>query len=274
MADPRVFLVTGCSSGIGRALARELRERGQRCIPTARREASLQELRNEGFEPLMLDVTDEGSIRGAVRDAIAREGRIDAVVNNAGTSLFGPLAETPLEDVRRMYETNVTGPLAVTQAVFAHMAGRGSGLVVNVGSMVGVVPTPWVGAYCGAKAAVHTWSDVLRAEVAPFGIDVMVVQPGGVRSDVADKAPVHADTPHYAPVRGHIERRSRASQSRPMEADAFARRVVDAMLARRPRHTVRVGAGVGLLNVLERLPRRWVLGLLSRGFGVTELRRP
>ncbi len=267
----QVVLVTGCSSGIGRALAAEFRRRGHRCFATARRAESVEALRKEGFDAVPLDVTDAESIRSAVASVLERAGRIDLLVNNAGTSLFGPLAETPLDDVRRMIETNLVGPLALVQAVFPSMAERRSGRIANVGSMVGVVPTPWVGAYSGAKAGLHVLSEALRMELAPFGIDVVVVQPAAVRSEVADKAPVHAHTPHYAPAAVAIEQRARASQTNPMSAEEFATRVADALLADEPPRTVRAGGGMGFLRVLERLPGSVREGRMAAAFGLGRL---
>jgi len=267
-AGQSVVLVTGCSSGIGRALARELSRRGQRCFASARRAESVLELEREGLEAVPLDVTSPDSIRAAVDAVVARAERIDVLVNNAGASLFGPLAELPLEDVRGVFETNVIGALGVCQAVFPHMASRGRGRIVNVGSMVGVVPTPWAGAYCGAKAALHAISEALRVEVAPFGLEVVVVQPGAVRSSVSEKSPCHSRTPHYAPLAAHIERRARASQERPMEAEAFARRVADAVTAPRPPRTLRAGGGVTALRALGRLPGRLRDRIFGRAFGL------
>jgi NAD(P)-dependent dehydrogenase (short-subunit alcohol dehydrogenase family) len=270
MQSERTVLVTGSSSGIGLALSREFAAQGHRCIPTARSAEAVGALLAEGFDALPLDVTDPESIAACVEQAIARAGRIDILVNNAGVSLFGPLAETPIADVRHMLETNFIGPLAVVQAVFPHMARQGSGRIVNVGSMVGVVPTPWVGAYSGAKAGLHMLSETLRTEVQPFGIDVVVVQPGGVRSEVAAKARRHSHTPHYAPAEHDIERRADASQSRPMSAEDFARRVVRAVTRPRAPRVVRAGAGLVVLGILERAPRLrdW---MWSRAFGVSKL---
>jgi short-subunit dehydrogenase len=269
-----VVLVTGSSSGIGRALAREYARRGVRCFAGARRPESLEELRAEGLEALALDVADAGSIRAAVDALIERAGRIDVLINNAGVSLFGPLAELPLDDVRRMLETNLIGPLALIQAVFPQMARQRAGRIVNIGSLVGVVPTPWVGAYSGAKAALHVLSEALRMELVPFGIEVTVVQPGAVRSAVARNAPRHAHTPHYAAVARDIERRADASQVAPMEAEEFARRLVDALAASRAPRVLRIGHGRRALAVLERLPAALRERMFRRAFGLDKLGGP
>src|SRR3989442_717265 len=155
---PISHLVSSCShlfprAGIGRALARELTRRGQRCFATARRAESVRELEAEGLPAVRLDVDDPVGVRAAVDAVLERAGRIDLLVNNAGQSLFGPLAELPLERLDAVYRTDLRGPLAVAQAVVPAMAKQGFGRIANVGSLVGVVPTPWTGAYCATKAA-------------------------------------------------------------------------------------------------------------------------
>jgi NAD(P)-dependent dehydrogenase (short-subunit alcohol dehydrogenase family) len=221
-------------------------------------------------------VTDPGSIRAAVALVLERAGRIDLLVNNAGQSLFGPLAEQPLERLDAVYQINVRGPLAVAQAVIPAMAERGWGRIANVGSMVGVVPTPWTGAYCASKAALHTLSEVLRMEVAPLGIDVIVVQPGAVRSEVASNAPT--DLERYAApgslYRGaveHIRRRSQASQRNPTEADAFARALADALTRARAPRVVRLGRGTGFMPILSVLPGALRDRLFARAFGLSSV---
>jgi NAD(P)-dependent dehydrogenase (short-subunit alcohol dehydrogenase family) len=229
-----VSLVTGCSTGIGRALARELTRRGQRCFATARRADSVRELEAEGLLAVRLDVDDPVGVRAAVDAVLERAGRIDLLVNNAGQSLFGPLAELPLERIDALYRTDLRGPLAVAQAVVPAMAKQGWGRIANVGSMVGVVPTPWTGAYCAMKAALHTLSEVLRVEVAPLGIEVIVVQPGAVRSEVANNAPVDLEryaTPDSLAAQPDRSGRLRAFARRRAHATARAARGAD-----RPRH--------------------------------------
>jgi NAD(P)-dependent dehydrogenase (short-subunit alcohol dehydrogenase family) len=269
-----VSLVTGCSSGIGRALARELARRGQRCFASARRAESVRELEAEGLEVVRLDVDDPDSIRAAVGAVLERAGRIDLLVNNAGQSLFGPLAELPLERIDAVYRTDLRGPLAVVQAVVPAMAKQGSGRIANVGSMVGVVPTPWTGAYCAMKAALHTLSEVLRVELAPLGIEVVVVQPGAVRSEVANNAPI--DLERYAApgslYRGAVDairRRSQASQRNPSEAGDFARGLADALTRERAPRVVRLGRGTGFLPFLAALPGPLRDRLFARAFGVS-----
>lgn len=272
-ANAWVSVVTGCSSGIGRALARVLRGRGQRCFATARSAPAVEELRAEGLEALRLDVTDDASIAAAIDAVVGRAGRIDLLVNNAGQGLFGPLAEVPLERVDAVLAANLRGPLAVAQAVVPVMARQSWGRIANVGSMVGVVPTPFAGAYSASKAALHMLSEVLRMEVAPLGIEVMVIQPGAVRSEVADKAPLDleryaATTSLYHRVADRIRARAGASQENPTDTDEFARQLADALLRRRAARTVRLGRGVGFLPLLTRLPGGVRDRLLARRFGL------
>ncbi|MFT3923776.1 MAG: SDR family oxidoreductase [Myxococcales bacterium] len=269
----QVVLVTGCSSGIGRALALELHKRGQRVFASARNPASLAGL---NCEKLSLDVTDQASIQCAVDEVIAKAGRIDMLVNNAGFNLIGPLAEVPLESVRKLFETNLTGLLAASQVVIPHMAKQRHGRIVNLGSVVGLLPTPFAGPYCATKAAVHMLSDVLRMECAPFGIDVIVVQPGGVRSSIADTASQGLERyAHegslYQPVHGYIHKRAQASQDRAMEAEEFAERVATAILADQAPRKVREGRGARVYPALSRLPGKLRDRALQKRFGLEEL---
>ena len=275
--ENQVVLMTGCSSGIGRALAVELNARGHRVFASARKLDSLAGL-DARIVPLSLDVTDGASITAALSQVLEREGRIDMLINNAGFNAIGPLAEVPLDDVRRLFETNVTGLLAATQAVVPHMARRRSGRIVNIGSVVGLLPTPFAGPYCATKAAVHMLSEVLRMEVEPFGIDVVVVQPGGVRSSISDTASVglerYAQSDSlYQPVHAQIEARARASQQNPMDTEEFARRVADAVLQTRAPRIVRAGSGARLYPTMSHLPRPMIHKLMQRRFKLSALER-
>jgi NAD(P)-dependent dehydrogenase (short-subunit alcohol dehydrogenase family) len=273
----QVVLITGCSSGIGFALANELAGRGHRVFATARNPSSLAALRGPHLERLRLDVTDDASIAAAVAATVERAGRIDVLINNAGVNSFGPLAELPLSDARRLLETNLVAPLALIQAVFPHMAARGAGRVVNVSSLVGVLPTPFAGVYCASKAGVHMLSEVLRMEVAPFGISVIEVQAGAVRSRIADSGAeglerYGRDASRYRPVYDGIRRRAAASQENPMAAEDFAREVATAILADRPSRIVRRGRGVNLYPVLSTLPGAVRDRLLTSRFGLSSMR--
>ena len=191
----------------------------------------------------------------------SRGERIDLLINNAGHSLFGPMVEVPLAEVSRLFEVNVVSQVRVCQALVPLMARQRSGLIVNVGSTMGLMTTPYVGAYSASKAALHLLSDALRMELAPLGLRVTVLQPGAVASQVA----AHADacsglerydkpTSLYHAVARHIRKRAQASQDKPMPADDFAREVMDRLLARRPPRTLIAGGGSKMLAVRSRLP--------------------
>jgi NADP-dependent 3-hydroxy acid dehydrogenase YdfG len=255
----QVVMVTGCSTGIGRALARELRATGHRPFATARRLESIADLAAEGIETLRLDVNDPESAREAVGAVVARTGRIDVLVNNAGINLFGPVMEMPLDEMRSVFETNVLGLLAVTQAAFPHMATRHSGRIVNIGSVVGLLPTPFAAAYCASKASVHMLSEVLRMETKPFGVDVVVVQPGGVQSSIADSSSrglerFQAETSRYHRAYAGLRKRAYASQAGAMPAEDFARELVRKAFATPPPRVILLGAGAGALSKLAKVP--------------------
>jgi len=276
--DSQVVLVTGCSTGIGRALAREMHARGMQVFASARRPESIADLASEGISTVRLDVNDTGSIRDAVDAVLARAGRIDALVNNAGMNLIGPMAELPLANLRAILETNVIGLVATTQAVVPSMAARGRGRIVNVGSVVGILPTPYAGAYCASKAAVHSLSDVLRMEVAPFGIDVVVVQPGGVRSAISETGSgdierYREEGSLYRAGWDGIHKRAWASQQGAMPAEDFAREMVTQAFADPAPRIVRLGTGSDSLPKVAELPGDERDAMMSASFGLEALRR-
>lgn len=273
----QVALITGCSSGIGRALAQEAARRGLIVYATARRAETLADLQGD-IQALPLDVTDTDSIAAAVAAIRERDGRLDFVVNNAGQSLFGPLAEISLDRIDGLLATNVTGQIAVCQAAVPLMAAAGGGCIVNIGSVMGVVTTPFAGAYSASKAAMHLVSDCLRMELAPLGIRVVEVQPAAVQSQVADNAIDNSDLERYArddslyhPVHTYIERRARASQDNPMPTDEFAERVWARLLKDPPPDLIREGAGTTAFRILELLPRAMRDRMFSKRFGLDRL---
>ncbi len=271
--EKQVVLVTGCSTGIGRALVRELHAAGHRPFATARRLETIADLTAPGIETLRLDVRDPPSIALAVEAVIAHAGRLDVLVNNAGVNAFGPIVETPIERIRRVFETNVVGLLAVTQAVFPQMAEQRRGRIINIGSVVGLVPTPFAAAYCASKSAVHMLSEVLRMEAKPFGVDVVVVQPGGVKSSIADSGAEDierfrsADS-RYRRVYDGIRKRAYASQDNPMPSEDFARELVRQAFATPPPRTVRLGTGAEFLPKLAAMPGDERDALLSSNYGL------
>ena len=176
----RSVLITGCSTGIGRATAVHLAARGFRVWATARRPESIDDLAEHGCRRLRVDVCDEPSMRDAVEAVEAETGGVDVLVNNAGYGLEGPVEELPLDEMRREFETNLFGPTRLLQLVLPGMRRRRRGTIVNVSSVGGRITTPGNGAYHASKHALEALSDALRFEVRGFGIDVIVVEPGAI----------------------------------------------------------------------------------------------
>jgi len=276
----KTVLITGCSSGIGAALAREFGKRGHRVYATARRTKALAALEAEGIRGLALDVNDDSSIARAL-DTVSREaGHLDLLVNNAGFSQVGAVVDLTREDLRRQFETNVIAPMAVTGQAMpllrAAVAKNGSAVVANVGSIVGLFTTPFAAAYCSSKAAVHSLTDALRMELKPFGIHVVSIQPGGVRSSFGEHAEASVRLPEnslYQPVAGGIRARAQAGQQGAMAAEVFAVPVVAALLRNSPPRVIRGGTNSVRLPLLKRLlPAAVFDAKLSKLFGLDALR--
>jgi NAD(P)-dependent dehydrogenase (short-subunit alcohol dehydrogenase family) len=185
---PGPVLITGCSSGIGRAAAGRLARAGMTVYASARRLESIEDLKSAGCRTLALDVTDEDSMRAAVEEVERAEGAVGALVNNAGYSQSGAVETVPLGDVRRQFETNVFGLLRMSQLVLPAMRREGRGRIVNVSSMGGKLTFPGGGIYHATKHAVEAISDALRFEVRGFGVQVVVIEPGLIRTGFGDAA--------------------------------------------------------------------------------------
>lgn len=183
MAEVRkVVLVTGGSSGIGAACARRLAERGHRVYGTSRRPAEAPAGAARAFTLLPMDVTDAASVQAAVDRVLAEAGRIDVVVNNAGIGYAGAVEDTSLAEARATFETNFFGALRVCKAVLPAMRAQGAGLIVNVSSIGGLMGLPYQGLYSASKYALEGLSEALRIEVRPFGVRVVLVEPGDIRT--------------------------------------------------------------------------------------------
>ncbi|MCB9663703.1 MAG: SDR family NAD(P)-dependent oxidoreductase [Alphaproteobacteria bacterium] len=238
MSAPRqIALVTGASSGIGESIALRLLSEGWTVYGAARRTDRMVGLVAQGGKALALDVTDDASMRAAVQQILDAEGRIDALVNNAGYGSYGALEEVPVDEARRQFEVNVFGLMRLTQLVLPAMRAQRSGTIVNISSVGGEIWMPVGGWYHATKHALEVLSDVLRLEVEEFGVRVAIVQPGGIRSEWAGIA---ADTLE-ASSQGTVYGRWVAPVLRGLRgADGFspswvARAVSHAVHARRPR---------------------------------------
>lgn len=272
-----VVLITGCSSGIGAALCREFRNAGCAVVASARRLESVEELSGAGFEALQLDVNEQADIERVVQSVTDRHGRIDMLVNNAGYGLVAPAVDLSLSDLRAQFETNVFAPIAMAQAVAPAMKSQGTGKIVNIGSVSGVTATPFGGAYCASKAALHLLNDSLRMELAPFGIHVVNVQAGSVISGFGRAAARIAQAAlkpdsWYASMHQVIEQRAQISQRNGMPAAKFARSVVTAVLEPEPPPIVRAGNGAWKFVAMRRcLPTRIFDRLMTRRFKLDAL---
>lgn len=185
-------LITGCSTGFGRATTLELTKRGHEVIATARRPDTIDDL--DCADKLPLDVDDDASVAAAVKNA----GPVDVLVNNAGFGITGPIEHVPLSEFRRMFETNVLGAVRMIQAVLPQMRERGSGTIVNVTSLAGLVTPPTGGAYSATKHALEAVSEALHYEVGHFGIRVALVEPGFFETQFQGKEPRFGlDEPPY-----------------------------------------------------------------------------
>ena len=187
-------LITGCSSGIGRATALSLHEAGLTVYASARNVESLADLADMGIHTLRLDVTDEESMTAAVTAVEADAGSVGALINNAGYGLYGPVEQQPMSEVRRQFETNFFGLVRLTQLVLPGMRRARRGRIVNVSSMGGRTTLPGGAFYHASKHAVEAFSDALRMEVAQFGIDVVLIEPGPVKTPWNDVAAASVST--------------------------------------------------------------------------------
>ncbi|HYD95877.1 MAG TPA: SDR family oxidoreductase [Noviherbaspirillum sp.] len=269
----KTALITGCSSGIGRALAEELHRRGYLVYATARRVDALAELAARGMRAVPLDVTDMDSV-AALAERLRRDDvKLDMLVNNAGYGTMGALLDVPLPELRRQFETNVFSVISLVQALLPNLLATGNALIVNISSISGVTATPFAGAYCASKAALNLLSDALRMELVPFGIRVITVQPGGIASQFGHAAEKHAAEPSpgslYRPLRRQIHERAMMSQINAMPAEEFARRLADRLITADPPPVIRIGPKSTLLPMLKRwLPTHMLDRFLSRKFGL------
>lgn len=182
----KVALITGASSGIGKDTAIRLKSSGYTVYGASRRAERMKDLEAHGIKTLQLDITVDESVKDCIETIIANEGRIDVLVNNAGYGSFGTLEDVPIEEARRQFEVNVFGLGRITQLVIPHMRERKSGRIVNITSIGGKITTPFGGWYQSSKHALEALSDSLRMDLKSFGIDVVIVEPGLIKSEWAE----------------------------------------------------------------------------------------
>ncbi|MFL6100495.1 MAG: oxidoreductase [Actinomycetales bacterium] len=248
--DRPVAIVTGASSGIGQSTCQALRHKGFDVYAAARRVEQMSALEAAGIQVERLDVTDDASMVALVDPVVREAGRIDVLVNNAGYGSYGALEEVPMDEARRQFDVNVFGLARLTQLVLPHMRARRSGRIVNISSMGGKIHEPLGGWYHATKFAVEGLSDSLRMELAPFGIDVVVIEPGAIRTEWAGIAAEHV---RAVSAHGPYARQARdvatvldagsGPGARGSSPVVVADAVVKAATARRPRTRYVVGLG-------------------------------
>lgn len=181
-----IILVTGASSGIGKATARKLLQQGHTVYVAARRVEAMQDLKSQGAIPLRMDITQEADVAAVVERVRKEHGALDVLINNAGYAIYGSVEETLIDDARAQFEVNLFGLARLTQLLIPAMRERGRGTIVNISSMGGKVYTPLGAWYHATKHAVEGWSDALRIELKAFGINVVVIEPGIIATEFGD----------------------------------------------------------------------------------------
>ena len=247
MNDKKVWFITGCSTGFGRELSKQLLENGYRVAVTARNVEQVQdlvEINNENAIALELDVTDKKQVTDAIAKAEAHFGRIDVLVNNAGFGYFGAIEESDEREVRAMFEANFWGLSEMTRAVLPKMRERKSGTIVNISSIGGFVGFPGVGYYNATKFAVNGFSEALQKELKPLGIDVIIVEPSGFRTDWAGRSANDAtkEIDDYAETAGANKDAIRGySGNQPGDPVRAAKAIVAAVEAENPPKNLLLG---------------------------------
>ncbi|GAA1715587.1 oxidoreductase [Kribbella yunnanensis] len=270
-----VALVTGASSGIGEATALELAKAGYTVYAAARRVERMTHLTGSGIHPIAMDVTDDTSLQEGVDKIIADAGRLDVLVNNAGYGSYGALEDVPMDEARYQFDVNVFGAARLTQLVLPHMRAQRSGKIVNITSMGGKVHTPLGAWYHATKFALEAISDCLRLELSPFGIDVIVIEPGGIKTEWADiaagKLRAVSSTGPYAPQGNAVANSlsAESNQRRASPPELIARTIRKAVTSRKPNTRYAVGFGAKpMIFLKDVLPDRTFDALMRRATGV------
>jgi NAD(P)-dependent dehydrogenase (short-subunit alcohol dehydrogenase family) len=268
----RAVLITGCSSGIGRATAERLAADGWKVYATARRPESIADLVEKGCKTLALDVLDESSMQSAVQTVAEGEGAIGVLVNNAGYSQSGAVEAVPLDAVRRQFETNVFGLIRMCQLVLPGMRDQHWGKIVNIGSMGGKVTFPGGGLYHATKYAVEALSDALRFEVRGFGVDVIIIEPGLIVTNFGETAAgsVGSAEGPYAEFNRAVAQKTEAAYRGPLAKlgggpETVANTIAGALKADRPKPRYPVTPSAHLLINQRRLTPDRLWDLAMRG---------
>jgi NAD(P)-dependent dehydrogenase (short-subunit alcohol dehydrogenase family) len=271
---PKVALVTGGSSGIGECTVRELVDAGYVVYTCARRVERMQPLAELGAHVFAMDVTDDASMVAGVGRIIDEQGRIDVLVNNAGYGSYGAVEDVPIEEARRQFDVNVFGLARLTQLVTPYMRKQGSGRIINISSIGGKFYEPFGAWYHATKFAVEGFSDSLRMELKPFGVDVVLIEPGPIITEwneiARDSLLEHSGDTDYARYarRAHRVLTEFDKPGRASKPEAVARKIRRAATTRRPAARYPVGRGARMItSSRDHLPDRVFDQVISRMYG-------
>jgi len=269
MPQTKTLFITGCSSGLGRALCHAALDKGYRVVATGRELSRLPEP-SERLLPLTLDVNNRQQMQAAVTQAVAWSGQIDVLINNAGYGQMGPLLELESDRLALQMRTNLLAPLQLIQMVVPHMPRHTASCIINIGSISATLSTPFAGAYCASKAALQSVSDALRMELKPLGIHLITVQAGAIASAFASNAnqALPSLTGEYQQLAAQVRSRADASQAKPTPAAQVAETILAELDKSRPANRLRVGYGARLYPLLAKLPSRVSDWILCRRFGL------
>ena len=269
MAKQKVALVTGVSSGIGLATAKKLLDRGFHTFGTIRETSQFGNLA-AGLEIVRLDVRDDESVSAGVQDVLDRAGRIDALINNAGSVLVGSLEETSLDEAKELFETNFFGVLRMCHAVLPIMRRQNYGRIINISSVLGFLPAPYMGIYAATKHAIEGYSESLDHEVRRFGVRVSLIEPGFTRTNLNQNSQlVRQPLVDYAAERSSVMAAVAKNIEAGTQPDTVASIVVAALTGRAPRLRYPGGREARLLTLLRKFAPQAVLDRgLRKQFGL------
>ena len=269
MIENKVVLITGVSSGIGLQTARLLAERGARVFGTVRDPSRVDSIAKAEF--VLMDVTDDKSVKNAAKSVLDKAGQIDILINNAGYSIAGALEETSVEEAHLLFETNFFGALRVIQAVLPSMRRNGYGRIVNISSMLGVLPGPFRGMYVASKHALEGYTKTLDHEVRTFGIRAALIEPVYTKTKItANEKTVQTAIPAYAEQKQRVTETIEKEIANGDDPRAVAEVVYGAVTARSPRLHYPVGEGVMLSRLLRFVPPRMFDSVFRKRFQLDE----
>ena len=267
----KVILITGASSGIGFETAQTLARQGHKVYAAARRVELMEPLKSDGVKVLRMDVTEQASMAAGVQAVLDAEGRIDMLVNNAGYGYFGAVENVTMEQARRQVEVNVFGLAELCKLVLPVMRKQGSGRIINTSSIAGKTVLPFGAWYHVTKYSVEALSDALRMEMKPFGVDVVLIEPGGIKTDWGIIAAKHLaesskGTAYEEEALREAELIHKGYSGNYLSAPRVVTRAISqAVNSRRPRPRYRIGRGAfGMVFLHTVLPDRWWDGMMRR----------